>query len=166
MTRTFVAVAALLAIWASPASAEPASLLWLNATIRYDPAVWKIRAPGGGADLLLTCIAADCPGEPTLYGYAWRIAPDDSPCLAIGHTGHDAKAVDIPATPLRFAVAHSWTGCRALDEPIVEACAASRDTAWRIVSHLVRRGCNHDPAVPGNRLTELLNGIVPDPARP
>jgi hypothetical protein len=166
MSRFTLATLALF-LAATAALAETVSEPWLGAEIRYDPAVWRIRAPKGGADLLLTCVAPECEGGPTLYAYAWRTGSDEEEaCISPGKAGMDPKPVSIPATPLGFDVVESWSGCRALDTPIVEACAARSGTVWRIVSRLVRNGCNRDAPLPGQRLIELLRGIVPMPVRP
>ena len=160
------AAALFLPIFASAGTVK--QVAWEGATIAYDPEVWELFAPLDARDMQFTCIAADCPGRPAVYAYAWKEQADTDASVQFACDLSDADTSGIygplampPAdASLLFTAARVWSGCRARDVPILEACAARAGIAYRLRT-VIAGGCNHRPEMPEERFLELLRGIRP-----
>lgn len=132
--------------------------------VTYNPSVWRQNGLAG-----FTCVAPDCKGEPSVYLLA-RIAAwgGPPPCAAYAGTDLDRSngtpLGEGPVGRLGFAMVSRWSGCRALDAPIIEACGVWAGVVYEFTTSL-SQGCNREPAMPEERLIELLEGIRPAPDR-
>jgi hypothetical protein len=162
---------ALIAIGVSPALAgELARVGWLGAVIEYDPGVWRASAPSREADLTFTCIARECESRPVVYAYAMRLpengSPEHTPFCASDRESYNDRQVLQPgngesAGRIAFVATSTWSGCRALDAPILAACAEHEGTGYRFATTIASGGCNFEPELPAQRFIELLNGVRP-----
>jgi hypothetical protein len=147
---------ALLILAPLPAAADDAVAPWGDAEIPYDTAVWRVDSAAGGWDgITLTCFASGCPDNAQLFGTitepngdveepAWR-APTPIP-------------LDSPALP--FLAYDLWSGCRALDAPILSAAVVFRGRLYRLVT-AHGGGCNFSAPMPVDRFKALVEGIRP-----
>lgn len=147
---------ALLILAPLPAAADDAVVPWGDTEIPYDTAVWRIDwATGGWDGITFTCVASDCPDNAQLFGTitepngdveepAWR-APRPIP-------------LDGPGLP--FLAYDLWSGCRALDAPILSAAVIFRDRLYRLVT-AHGGGCKFAPPMPVGRFKTLVEGIRP-----
>ena len=164
LVRAAFVVAALTSV---PAAGEPAKVEWQGLAIAYEPEVWRAEPPQGGATLVLTCIAPDCRREPKVYAAASQAPPPGaavSSPFCSDHVGYrDARVLPL-GTPtaggIEFSATSRWSGCRARDAPILEACGEHGGTLYRL-STLIGEGCNFAPELPVDRFTALLRGIRP-----
>ena len=131
-----------------------------GAILEYDPSVW--RAAG---NTVFTCIAADCEGEPSVFASATRIVPDDNQA---GCRSDEEAAMDrapifvVPAArepSIELSAWSAWSGCRALDAPILGACGVHDGFVYRFTNALAH-GCNRGPDLLLSRFVELLQGLT------
>jgi hypothetical protein len=142
----------------APADADGAMTTFVlgDTEIEYDPGVWRPAADGA-----FTCIARDCAGNPAVYAQARPLASRDKDvCAEDAVAGRAAGPIfyETPAGRLPFAAWSAWSGCRALDAPILSACAVHDGFAYRL-SNVLQPGCNRAPALPAERFVELLQGV-------
>jgi hypothetical protein len=163
------AVCLFLALAALPATA--AEVTWHGVVIAYDAATWRTGDPDGPGGIAFTCIAADCKHSPTVFATA---APPPPPSAVLTRPfcgarldtqrawGHSIPLIDLSGEryALSFAAAERWSGCRAMDEPILDACAENNGLIYRFTTH-VADGCNFDPPVPAHHFQALLRGVRP-----
>jgi hypothetical protein len=143
------------------ASAAEAVLPWGDVEIPYDTAAWRTGRPGDGASgLVLTCIAADCPEGGLIYA---SIGPPNGSVEEERWRGPVPIALHGPALP--FLAYQLWSGCRALDAPILSAAVVFRERRYRLVTAL-GAGCNFGPQIPLSRFTDLVEGIRPASGAP
>jgi hypothetical protein len=142
-------------------------------TVTYDDATWRVGNPTGPGAVVFTCVAADCKGNPMVFAMA-EPPPESSavltrpfcrarldPAMAWSHT---LPLIDLSGGPyaLPFAAVTRWSGCRAMDQPILEACAEHGDLLYRFTTRF-GGGCNFDPPVPAHHFQALLRGVRPTP---
>lgn len=155
-----------LPVFAASARADNSPATWFSAEIRADPTVWSVNAPDA-AGRIFTCIAPECDGRPEVYGRAWP-AKDRKDALAEacgslgrhGETGRFLTGSGSLGAAMGFKAFASWSGCRAMDSPILEACGATDGVAYRLTTAIVD-GCNRSPEMPEDRFVDLLRSIVP-----
>jgi hypothetical protein len=146
--------------------AHAASVPLGNATVEFDPAVWKVTELSGVAALQFACIAPDCPGEPSVYATATSAAAaaDDDPALP----ERDARKLADPLTSsdgsIAFVATSAWSGCRARDAATLAAVGAAAGTRYSFTTAL-GRGCNFLPAMPEGRFLELLRAVKVHPSQ-
>ncbi|HZP20290.1 MAG TPA: hypothetical protein VFB16_08775 [Bauldia sp.] len=152
-----------LALFAFPAFAGSASVKLAGARVEYDPAVWRVAGAEETAALVFTCIAADCDNEPTLFASARPIATlaEEDGCTGAA-AYREPVGIPVPSAPDRIAFSawSVWSGCRALDAPVLIACGLHKGIAYGFSSTLVS-GCNRSPDLPPARLVELLSAVRP-----
>jgi hypothetical protein len=152
---------ALLILAPLPVAADDAVAPWGDAEIPYDAAVWRIARPAAGASgIVITCIAADCPGSAPVY--ATIEAPNGS---AEEERWRGPVPIALRAPALPFLAYQLWSGCRALDAPILSAAVVFRGRLYRLVTAL-GGGCNFGPQIPLSRFTALVEGIRPASGAP
>jgi hypothetical protein len=159
--RTLMLALAIVALCAS-ASAETKTIRWQDVLVSVDTEVWRMDSPEGSDPLVLTCIAADCAGMPKVYG---TIGKTGASCAARADDGNWRRALPVGAPAegqLRFSATSRWSGCRARDEPILEACAEHGGTTYAFASRIGGGGCNFRTQVPAARLLELLRAVRAD----
>ncbi len=164
-TAIFLATLAL-PLFAAAAPGGKPPWFWLAAEIRFDSASWRMSAPDA-ATRVFTCITPECEGQPAVYGFAWpagdRREALAEACGSISTRGEltplvaDGKALH---GEMKFQAFTSWTGCRAVDTPVLQACAASDGIAYRLTTSL-GSGCNRAPELPDGRFEDLLRSIIP-----
>jgi hypothetical protein len=106
-------IAAALSVAAATPGAPAGRVALGTATIAYDPAVWTVAAPTGDA-VTFACIAADCRGRPQVL--AMLAASGRSPDRHL-----DASPIVDTGPPVPFRAISYWSGCPALDAPILLA---------------------------------------------
>jgi len=149
-------LAALLVLAPLPATADDAVLAWGDTEIPYDTAVWRIDPPAGEARaIVITCIAADCPGGAQVY--ASIQAPNGS---AEEERWRGPVPIALHAPALPFLAYQLWSGCRALDAPILSAAIVFRARLYRLAT-AHGGGCNFGPQIPLSRFIALVEGIRP-----
>jgi hypothetical protein len=179
MVRFGLSVLALLCLAHATASADdtagapPASGLsspsWPGIAIEYDPASWRPQAVPGSVYTRFTCIAGDCAGEPGVLLQAWRLpeGTDERFCRKYQSTedGYDKRLeIGDPAQgEVRFTLLQMWSGCRAGDLPIYDACGEIAGHAYRFMTRGYAYGCNFGPQVSADRFVELLRSVKPAP---
>jgi hypothetical protein len=147
---------ALLILAPLPAVAGDAVTPWGDAEIPYDTALWRIDpAAGGASGIVITCLAADCPEAAQVY--ATIEAPNGS---AEEERWRGPVPIDLHAPALPFLAYQLWSGCRALDAPVLSAAVVFRERLYRLVTAL-GGGCNFGPQIPLSRFTALVEGIRP-----
>ena len=152
---------AFLVLLSLPAIAEEAAVPWGDAEIPYDTGVWRTGTPAGPAEgVVLTCIAADCPEGASIYAF---LAEPNGSVEEERWRGPEAIALHAPALP--FLAYQLWSGCRALDKPILSAAVVFRGKLYRLVT-APGGGCNFGPQVPLGRFTDLVEGVRPADGTP
>lgn len=143
---------------------------WPGIVIDYDPASWRPQAVPGSVHTHFTCIAEDCVEEPAVLFQAWSL-PDD-PAAEFCHKYQsdeddydDRMEIGDPERgEIRFTMLRMWSGCRAADAPIYDACGAIAGHAYRFTTRDYGYGCNFEPQVPVGRFIDLLKSVRPAPA--
>lgn len=148
------------------AISETRKITWHGAVIEYDAAHFRLTPPTDGSGLVLTCIASDCPGQPHLYAIARNRTDDveDGKVCPIPEDlhGNDWARLDLSregaGATMGFSAFSAWTGCRAMDAPVLDACAERDGVVYRLTNWLAG-GCNYNPEMPVHRFIELLNAV-------
>ncbi len=149
-----VIVAGLAALTAPGVAAAPSRALLGKASVVYDTAIW--RAAVSAEAVTFTCIAADCMGSPHVFAV---LSAGRDLGSAIAKAQRDGKAIrDDGVPPLPFAAISYWSGCRALDEPILFAGGQINGQGYIFTTQLTG-GCNRGPHMPEDRFVELLRGF-------
>jgi hypothetical protein len=148
-------LAALLILVPFPAAAGDVAVRWGEAEIPYDAAVWRIEPPDGASRIAITCIAADCPGGGQVYA---SIEMPNGSAEEERWRGPVPIALHAPALP--FLAYQLWSGCRALDVPILSAAVVFRDRLYRLVT-AHGGGCNFGPQIPLSRFAALVESVRP-----
>lgn len=153
-------------------SASAAELAWGDVVVAYDPAVWRAYPPIDGRGLRLTCVAPDCEGNASLFGNVREMPPRDTAaamprCSAFMDNPDDWRrklSLGEPAgAGIVFSAMSRWSGCRAVDAPILEACAVHGGMLYRFTTHFTS-GCNFGPRLPEHHFRALLSSIWPSDA--
>lgn len=162
--RLLVFFGACIALAASTASAE---LTWRGLTIAYDGATWRPGPPDNTGALVLFCIAPDCERSPAVFATATPIASGNAAqrlCTAVVNDGagwrRTVPVIDLSGTQrsIPFAVVRRWSGCRAMDPPIIEACGEHNGTLYRFTNWL-GGGCNRAAEMPEDHFLALIRSV-------
>jgi hypothetical protein len=137
----------------APASADSIGIG--KATVAYDPAIWHVVELSGVAGLRFDCVAPECAAGAAVYATASDDAPGDT--LTIGPDQQPLTYAP-PDGAIRFKAFTAWSGCRALDNPILGARGAADGVAYVFITAL-GDGCNQQPSPPPVRFLELLAGV-------
>jgi hypothetical protein len=149
--------AAIVAIagWHLPAAAATSRVPLGKATILYDTSVWRAVVSGNNA-VTFTCVAADCMGQPHVFA---TLATGRDFSAAVTAARRESKPIrDDGVPPLPFPALSSWSGCRALDEPILFAGGQINGEGF-IFTTSITSGCNFGPRLPEKLFVELLRGF-------
>lgn len=148
--------------WSPAIAGETASVRAGEAVISYDPTLWR---RDGGA--VLTCIAPECaerrdePPSVFVFTRPWEPGRVDT-CVMFGGRvpdGRDPRLLSpLRISPLGFTAVTRWSGCRALDAPILEACAVHNGVVYELTT-VLEDGCNRSAPVPEDLFTQLIGGI-------
>lgn len=148
------------AVILTPPLAHAASVSVGDATVEFDPAIWKVAELSGAAALDFTCIAPDCLGEPSVYATATSAAAADDGDP--GPSGPETRKLADPLVStdgsIAFVATSAWSGCRARDAAALSAVGVVADTRYRFTTTL-NLGCNFVPEMPEDRFLELLKGV-------
>jgi hypothetical protein len=155
---------------------ETASVAWLGATVEYDRDAWHVTAPSSEGALVFTCTAPECEGKATVYGFAQKAVKNpgsDAPACPMppddaGYRNGDLFPLERPPAAdgaIAFSAFSIWSGCRAMDNPLYEACAEHEGVIYRMANHFGDSGCNFGPELPAKRFIELLGGVKTNPMR-
>ena len=163
--RPLLVLLALLSLPAAAISAEADIVTWRGLAISIDPDEWQTRISPHGETLTLTCIAPDCGGEPSVYAIANAISSaagvDRHICTAGDRNWRRALPLgETPVGPIGLSADSRWSGCRAMDTPILEACGELGGLLYRLTTR-VGEGCNFAPRLPESRFLSLLRRIGP-----
>ena len=120
--------------------------------------------------MVFTCIARECEGQPIVYAYARRLPettrPDAPRFCSTVEDAYDRRQILQPMTAapddhIAFAATTAWSGCRAMDAPILAACAEHEGIGYRFATRLASGGCNFGPELSEQRFIELIDGVRP-----
>jgi hypothetical protein len=128
-----------------------------DASVSYDSTVWRVTELSGVAGLRFACIAADCANGASVYATASDDVPSET--LAIGSDQRPLAYLP-PAGAVPFQPFTAWSGCRALDNPILAARGAANGVAY-VFTTAIGDGCNQQPSPPPARFLDLLAGVKP-----
>jgi hypothetical protein len=165
--RAFAATAGFLVpLLAAALAARAESLRWGDLDIPYAIDQWEVSPSDAGDSVVLICIASACSGRPVLYAIA---APASDSAADLPSFERDSIALPLPPDSSAlshpgFAAVSRWSGCRAMDVPILEATAIRAGIAYRITSALLE-GCQFGSAMPQQMFIDLVAGITVAPVR-
>jgi hypothetical protein len=155
----------------TPSLAADAVFHWGDLDLHYDPTLWEGRPADDGTGGVLTCIAPECanqrrPDEPPASVFASSASySEDGPKCEPLPDSHVGVPIDWPEglakrKGLKFLLQSRWSGCRALDAPILEACTEHDGVVYTLSTN-VDWGCNFDPPPPIAWFVALTDDVAP-----
>lgn len=139
---------------AVPAAAAPSRVPLGKASILFETTIW--RAVVGPESVTFTCIAADCTGQPHVFATLSSGRDLSASIAAARRDGRPIRDDGVP--PLPFPAISHWSGCRAMDEPILFAAGQVNGQGY-VFTTVIASGCNFGSAMPESRFVELIRGF-------
>jgi hypothetical protein len=150
---------ALGAVAVSAAAAESETVRWGELQICYAAYDWEASPSDRGDAITFVCVAAACTGRPIVIATAAPVSDADT---EMPPRRDDATPMPLPAgssaAALGFFADSLWSGCRAVDLPILEATLTRGGIAYRMTTAIVD-GCQRGPEVPEDVFLDLVAGI-------
>lgn len=155
MIRPSLIIAVLLAL--NPALAAEKTIGLGPSVVGYDDSVWAPIELSGVASIRFDCVADDCAAGAAVYATARdQIAGEK---LTIGSTQQPLE-YEPAAGAIPFRAFDAWSGCRAIDNPILAAQGFHAGVAY-VFTTALGDGCNSQPSPPAKRFLDLLAGVKP-----
>lgn len=161
-------LALLLALAAPSRAGDRGEVRLRDVLIGYDTKVWTTAPPAPDTSLTFNCVPPACEGHVMVFVISESLAePNDPPPDGICPRTFDVEPMGEPTTApaatadegrIAFTAFSGWSGCRAMDSPIREACGNHAGNIYRFTTSL-DDGCNFEPDIPADLFLALTSDV-------